>query len=68
MSKIRREKRKLKRLSNDPEYIKQYNRKVRKHNESVYLQRKRSKRFEYIIFSVILMGFCSILVYKLWQK
>jgi hypothetical protein len=68
MSKIRREKRKLRRLSKNPEYIKNYNKKVRKHNESVYLQRKRAKRFEYMVFAVILVVFCGILVYKLWQK
>lgn len=68
MGKIRREKRKLKRLSNNPEYIKQYNKKVRKHNENVYLQRKRSKIFEYVVFSVVLMVFCGVLAYKLCQK
>lgn len=68
MSKIRREKRKLKRLSENPKYIKQYNKKVKEHNQKVYMQRKQSKRFEYMVFAGILVVFCSILAYKLWQK
>lgn len=66
MGKIRTQKRKLARLSNKPSFIKSYNHNVRKNNKNVEIQRKKNKRFEYLISLVIFIVFGIILSYKLW--
>lgn len=68
MSRIRREKRELERLSRKPNYIKRYNGNVRKHNEKARNQRKKDKMFEYLTFFVVISVLISVISYKLWQK
>lgn len=68
MGKIRREKRKLASLSVKPSFIKPYNKKVREHNKNVDKQRKKNKRFEYIVTGIIFLVFATILCFKLWLK
>lgn len=67
MVRNRSEKRKLARLSNKTPFIKSYNHKVRKHNENVHLQRKKNKRFEYLVTLVILIVFGGVLALKIWH-
>ena len=68
MGKIRTEKRKLARLSNKTPFIKSYNHKVRKHNENAHFQRKKNKRFEYLVTLVILIVFGGVLALKIWRN
>ena len=46
MSKNRREKRKLARLSKNPNYIKPYNYKIRQHNGKVIEVKKKDRKLE----------------------
>jgi hypothetical protein len=68
MSKIRRQKRELERLSKKPTYIKKYNKKVRTHNEKVRNQKRMDKKQEIIISLVAIAILSGVIAYKLWQK
>lgn len=68
MSRNRRERRKLAKLSTNPNFIKPYNHQVRLHNQKVVEVRKKDRKVEYYTFFVLLGIVFSVLCYKIWLK
>ena len=68
MGEKRRGKRKLTKLSNDPQFIKRYNHQVRKYNGRIAEEKEKDKMFEYYILLFLLAICCGVLCYRLWQK
>lgn len=66
MSKTRREKRKLKRLSTNPKFVKPYNAKVRRHNEGVRIQKAKNKKREVFLSLGVLGVAILIIIAKIW--